>query len=455
MVIDYGIVKDFASISEAYLDCVQEDAEGRNINRAERYISAKHAIMLTQTLSNGERLTPRTVTEIVRNAVPNSRLLKCKFLKGVTRIYLSDIMNSRGAFKKANVLDRILKSISNNSTMRDGYDFDLNGLSLDELRDSIAVRFPKEIDDDRKRINGMAFERRGDYSVVPIRSFAEARPYAKYADWCICDSERMYDSYTADGDGMFYFCLKDGFERIRKEKGDGSPLDEYGLSMVAVCINSDGSLNSCTTRWNHMMGNDGNALDTEGISRLVGRNFYVTFSPRSADDRIAMLRSHRIEDDGASIGLGGFGFDDHGFVKYAVRRGDEVKEYSFVHKTSDGKTCVAGDRLEWFDGNGRRIDPPTEVNGDFRLNDCFSLKTLEGCPSVVKGDFAIVRAPLVKDLCGSPKEVLGDIELIGCDGIETVEPFPNVHGYVNCLACPKIGGAEIGRVAARSPKSAA
>ena len=453
MIIDYGIIKDFASISEAYLGCVQEDAEGRNINRAEKYISAKHAIILTQTLADGNRLTPRIVTEIVRNAIPNSRLLKCKFLQGATRIYLDDIMRSRDRLRKVNVFDRILKSIANDVGLRDSYDFDLNGSTLAELQDAVARSFPKETDDDRKRLSKMVFERRGDYSAVKIRSFSEAKPYAKYADWCICADEGMYRSYTADGDGIFYFCLREGYENAVEVKRDGCPLDDYGLSMIAVCVNSDGSLNSCTTRWNHKMGDDGNALTTEDLSRLVGGSFYDVFKPRGVDDKIAMLRSYRIDDDGASRGLGGFKFNKDGVVRYAVRSGDGIDEYTFVCETPKGETCVAGDRIEWFDRDGRRIEPPASVEGDFRIAFCDRLKTLEGCPRVVKGDFSLIGVPLVKELRGSPSEVLGDLELNGCYRLESLKALPKVHRYVNCLSCPMIDRAEREKVVADSERA--
>lgn len=63
--------------------------------------------------------------------------------------------------------------------------------------------------------------------------------------------------------------------------GENAPLDEYGLSMVAVCVDKDGDLRTCTCRWNHSNGGNDNIMDTKQISQLVGRNFYDVFKPNN------------------------------------------------------------------------------------------------------------------------------------------------------------------------------
>jgi len=93
----------------------------------------------------------------------------------------------------------------------------------------------------------------------------------------------MYSSYTKNGLGRFYFCLKPGFEKIKAVKGEGCPMDEYGKSMIAISVNDDGSLNTCTCRWNHDNGGSDNMMDTKQISEFFGVNFYKTFVPYSAD----------------------------------------------------------------------------------------------------------------------------------------------------------------------------
>jgi hypothetical protein len=94
----------------------------------------------------------------------------------------------------------------------------------------------------------------------------------------------MYQSYTKNGLGRFYFCLKPGFEKVERIEGEDCPMDDYGKSMIAISVNDDGSLNTCTCRWNHDNGGNDNMMDTKEISEFFGVNFYKTFLPRSTKD---------------------------------------------------------------------------------------------------------------------------------------------------------------------------
>ena len=61
-------------------------------------------------------------------------------------------------------------------------------------------------------------------------------------------------------------------------KGDNHPLDEYGLSMIAISVRKNGRLASSTTRWNEtIVGNK--ALNVQQISNLIGKDFYSVFTP--------------------------------------------------------------------------------------------------------------------------------------------------------------------------------
>ena len=61
----------------------------------------------------------------------------------------------------------------------------------------------------------------------------------------------MWDTYTLGNTNAFYFLLKKGYEHEEKKQGENCPNDEYGLSMIAVSVCPDGSINSSTCRWNH------------------------------------------------------------------------------------------------------------------------------------------------------------------------------------------------------------
>ena len=96
--------KATSMLDEAYLIC--EDAEGKNINKAEKWIKQNFPEYVGRelTLPNSDKKTMSArdwVTQI-RNDVPSSRLPKtengkdsCKFLLGVTRLYFGFAKDTR------------------------------------------------------------------------------------------------------------------------------------------------------------------------------------------------------------------------------------------------------------------------------------------------------------------------------------------------------------------------
>ena len=90
---------------------------------------------------------------------------------------------------------------------------------------------------------------------------------------------KAFNDYTNNGIFVFYFCLKDGFENVKEKIGENCPLDEYGLSMIAVCVDENGKCKTVTCRWNHDNGGNDNIMSTEELSRLLGVNFYEVFKP--------------------------------------------------------------------------------------------------------------------------------------------------------------------------------
>ena len=94
----------------------------------------------------------------------------------------------------------------------------------------------------------------------------------------------MFDDKTCNGAGRFYFCLRNGFENVPKKVGPNAPLDEYGLSMIAVSITMEGEPNSITCRWNHDNGGSDSVMDDEQLSELLGVNFYRVFKPYTREE---------------------------------------------------------------------------------------------------------------------------------------------------------------------------
>ena len=126
-----------------------------------------------------------------------------------------------------------------------------------------------------------------NYSLVPNYSskiFLDR--LGEYADWCICGDMGQYEyaQYMGNG-GNLYIMLKDGFKNIPKMQGENCPLDEYGLSMIAVIVGTDGLPDNVTTRWNHDFGGENHSSLWEAIQiqKLTGVKYSSIFKPRSQE----------------------------------------------------------------------------------------------------------------------------------------------------------------------------
>src|SRR5574344_593313 len=81
-----------------------------------------------------------------------------------------------------------------------------------------------------------------------------------------------------------YFCLREDFKQVEREPSEGCPLDDYGLSMIAVSVDMDGSCNTITCRWNHKNGGNDSIMTPKELSNIIGKNFYETFLPYTEEE---------------------------------------------------------------------------------------------------------------------------------------------------------------------------
>ena len=215
-----------------------------------------------------------------------------EYAMGLARIAIGEL----GMFKRRNSdsdLSRLKVCVlflhnSDNQELKSKFDALLNGLSYQELTsqlDGARREFNRKNRDTLSQMAGDASE----YTVVPISSFEEASKYGQYTSWCVTHGSSHFQSYI-DGGRRFYFCLRKGFEGVPKAKGEGCPLDEYGLSMISVLVDAEGEPNYITTRWNHE--NDGenneNLRTAKQLQRVTGINFYATFKPYTLEELRAM-----------------------------------------------------------------------------------------------------------------------------------------------------------------------
>ena len=246
---------------------LNESQESKSIDAAKKLL-----------MNNG--YTPEQADKFVRiNLRSDIPILRTpqggKFILGCTRMFLNRELSSADVILNLNKTLKLLISAHYNE-----YDRNLNNLSAEELVNRFADARSEDSSNRRKELDNF---KGGNYNykIVPINSFEEASKYSGYTSWCVTHGKGAFDSYTAGGEAQFYFCLKNGFENIKPIKGNNCPLDEYGLSMLAVCVDGEGDLKTCTCRWNHDNRGNDSILNEKQISEIVGVNFYEVFKPNN------------------------------------------------------------------------------------------------------------------------------------------------------------------------------
>lgn len=248
------------------IDLLVEGIESKNMKLAKHF--------LYERLGYDENQAMQLIGSI-KSDIPNVRLAKCKFILAVVRMFVNKELKDGDVIMS---LNRCLKYAASDAHVNE-YDNDLNGMSVNDFIGRFSGLANDDLERDMSDISSQEYSLNGDYEIVKINSFQESEEYGDYVDWCVTYDQNMYRSYTNGGNGVFYFCLKNGFEDIEPVEGENCPLDEYGLSMIAVSINSDGSCNTITCRWNHANGGNDSIMSTKELSNLLGVNFYEVFKP--------------------------------------------------------------------------------------------------------------------------------------------------------------------------------
>ena len=258
------------------LNSLLVENEGTNMKRARKYLESKGY--------NPEQR--QKILDSLRTDIPNSRLQQCKFLLGVTRLYLEGQLNNQQNIANIN---KTLKYIASDAHVNE-YDFNLNGENLETLVNRFKSVAKEDLQTSMNASNARQLTVNDDYTIVPINSFEQSSKYEKYFPnndkqrWCVTHDENMLNTYTNDGSGRFYFCLRNGFKNEPRVEGEGCPLDSYGLSMIAVSVTMEGEVNTITCRWNHDMGGNDSVMTIEQLEDVIGRNFYQTFKPYTRDE---------------------------------------------------------------------------------------------------------------------------------------------------------------------------
>ena len=276
----------------------------------------------------------------------NTTIDNAQYDLGLVRMYIQDgwVKHRQDTYDKLSQIVQLLKNSPHFFKNIEGFnlqDFS-NNWTLDQTYEVCKDEFKKLSQNYKQQYSELGISNlRQDYKIIPIRSTEEASKYKQYTSWCICERQDNYDGYAGKF-GIFYFCLQNGFENVPEQPGDNCPLDEYGLSMIAVCVTQDGMIKNVTCRWNHSHGAGDQVMGVEELSRYFNADPSQIFPPRSKEELVAM---------------GYYPLDN---VIEDVKRGD-YSRLRFVDKFNNGGVyCVNDDKYvivannqvfnnQWFD----------------------------------------------------------------------------------------------------------
>ena len=257
------------AVKNTFYNLILENARDR---RVESYLKSK---------GYGDYNERMEIISRIKHDIPNVRLSKGKFLLGICRMFCDGQL---GGAQDIFHVDEALGNIDKGNH-QDEFDENLNGKSPDDLYKMFSEESNQRLAADMKRSTTANFDGKSRYKVVPINSFEEAEPYGKYTSWCVTYDPNAFETYT-EGGKRFYFCLKNGFEKVKKDD-EGAPLNNWGLSMIAVVVDSKGRCDRVTTRYNHDHDGENNpGLKTaEQVEKVVNLPFYSTFKPYTREEQ--------------------------------------------------------------------------------------------------------------------------------------------------------------------------
>ncbi len=390
-----------------------------------------------------------------------------KFLYGVCRMYVDrELQNANDI----STMNSMLKIISVEPHLSE-YDHNLNGLNKEEIFQRFLPIQKKETEDEINFVKRMKFTGESDYEIVKIDSYQDASRYKKYTSWCVTQNNSHFESYSCDGINQFYFCLKKGFENVKKDNKD-APLNEYGLSMISVCVDYNGMPLYVTTRYNHEFDgeNNENLCSPRQVSEVINMNFFEVFKPSKKGEKFNKYKIQEKLENGADINSL---FDKVNKITndfYLVQNDKkqsflykkklisdwfkftfDIKKIKFIEEKNDKPVidydgdvilkCKMSSLPIYFNRVGGYFGcfndelttlegAPREVGGDFI---CFSnkLTSLEGAPEKVGGHFDCGHNKLTS-LEGSPREVGGDFSCV-YNNLTSLEGSPReVGGDFSC-----------------------
>ncbi len=286
--------------------------------------------------------------------------------------------------------------------------------------EDFSTMMKKISDEDAKNAADVKFkvEDKG-YNIIPFMSYEELNSkfggdktgYNGRSEWCHTNGQSTYDSWTENYTKFFFVIAKDGWEKIKPKenpKEDDNAYDEYGLSLMAILVSGKGQLLKCTLRWNHVI---------EPKYTKPGREVdgaFISFAELSQVTGLDVEAEVKKE------------------LSALLEKTKDIPRGKKVYEGPEG-ICFASDRLQWYDKDFKKIDPPKEIRGNFYCNST-SITSLEGCPRIVRRGFYCAGTKITS-LKGCPREVGGSFDCSDTK-ITSLEGCPNEVENFYCVSTP-------------------
>ena len=213
-----------------------------------------------------------------------------KYLPVVARLAYSDevkfdITNDNG--EQINTLRRIVNLFKKDANLFNEVRNNPN-ITFGELADRFNETFAQEDAADAEEANRISGGQ-SEYIVKEVPDFKTANYYGNkscsQSKLCYTQSESTWNEYTSRGRNRVYVCLRNGWENIPEEPGEGNPYDLYGTSMIFVFINPKGNIVYSNCRWNHHTegaynGDVDHAFTKTTLSQTIKMPFESVFKPK-------------------------------------------------------------------------------------------------------------------------------------------------------------------------------
>lgn len=125
-------------------------------------------------------------------------------------------------------------------------------------------------------------------------------------------------------------------------------------------------------------------------------------------------------------------FIDNNYLYNSIEISDKPNKDGKYKVSSKGNVVVKNSKIENLT-NGLFVWKKTNR---FDCSNCLSLKSLEGAPKEVKGDFYCYNCRSLTSLNGAPKKVTGYFNCSYCKNLKSLKGAPKkVDGNFNCSLC--------------------